>query len=92
MTTDKLKNETMLRIRNKDLLDKLQSLYDLSKCKSANEFYNVLLYSIAFHQRDIEEILDKLDDILENSSSILEKLNEHKWATYKQYRFEITLL
>ncbi|MGN0748131.1 MAG: hypothetical protein ACI4L1_00395 [Christensenellales bacterium] len=78
MTTDKLKNETMLRIRNKDLLDKLQSLYDLSKCKSANEFYNALLNSIAFHQRDIEEILDKLDDILDNSSAILEKLNEHK--------------
>ena len=45
---NKIKSETMLRIRDKTLLDKLQEMYDLSNCKSVNDLFNKLLHTIAF--------------------------------------------
>ena len=45
---NKIKSETMLRIRDKTLIDKLQEMYDLSNCKSINDFFNKLLHAIAF--------------------------------------------
>ena len=69
---NKIKSETMLRIRDKTLIDKLQEMYDLSNCKSVNEFFNKLLHSIAFNKDLQEEIIEQLDDIEDKTNAILE--------------------
>lgn len=69
---NKIKSETMLRIRDKTLIDKLQEMYDLSNCKSVNEFFNKLLHSIAFKKDLQEEIIEQLDDIEDKTNAILE--------------------
>ena len=67
-----IKSETMLRIRDKALIDKLQDMYDLSNCKSANDFFNKLLHAIAFKKDMQEEIIEQLDDIEDKTNAILE--------------------
>ena len=67
-----IKSETMLRIRDKTLIDKLQDMYDLSNCKSANEFFNKLLHAIAFKEDKQDEIINQLYDIEDKTNAILE--------------------
>ena len=69
---NKIKSETMLRIRDKTLIDKLQEMYDLSNCKSINDFFNKLLHAIAFKKDLQEEIIEQLDDIEDKTNAILE--------------------
>ena len=69
---NKIKSETMLRIRDKTLIDKLQKMYDLSNCKSINDFFNKLLHAIAFKKDMQEEIIEQLDNIEDKTNSILE--------------------
>lgn len=68
---NKIKSETMLRIRDKTLIDKLQEMYDLSKCKSVNDFFNKLLHAIAFKKDIQEEIIEQLDNIEDKTNAIL---------------------
>ena len=74
---NKIKSETMLRIRDKTLIDKLQDMYDLSNCKSVNDFFNKLLYSIAFKKDLQEEIINQLDDIEDKTNAILEIVKDN---------------
>ena len=74
---NKIKSETMLRIRDKTLIDKLQDMYDLSNCKSVNEFLNKLLHSIAFKKDLQEEIISQLDDIEDKTNAILEIVKDN---------------
>ena len=69
---NKIKSETMLRIRDKALIDKLQEMYDLSNCKSVNNFFNKLLHAIAFKKDMQEEIIEQLDNIEDKTNAILE--------------------
>ena len=69
---NKIKSETMLRIRDKTLIDKLQKMYDLSNCKSINDFFNKLLHAIAFKKDMQEEIIEQLDNIEDKTNAILE--------------------
>ena len=69
---NKIKSETMLRIRDKTLIDKLQEMYDLSHCTSVNDFFNKLLHTIAFKKDMQEEIIEQLDYIEDKTNAILE--------------------
>ena len=69
---NKIKSETMLRIRDKTLLDKLQEMYDLSNCQSVNDFFTKLLHTIAFKKDMQEEIIEQLDYIEDKTNAILE--------------------
>lgn len=76
MRTDTIKNEIMLRIKQKSLLDKLQNLYDNSKCTSVNEFLNTILKVYAFKSDKQDEILDKLETIEDTTNAIYEKVKK----------------
>ncbi len=76
MRTDTIKPEIMLRIKQKSLIDKLQALYNTSKCKSVNEFINSILEVYAFHNDKQDEILDKLETIKDTTNAIYEKVNK----------------
>ncbi len=76
MRTDTIKNEIMLRIKQKSLIDKLQDLYDNSKCKSVNEFLNTILKVYAFKLDNQDEILDKLETIEDTTNAIYEKVKK----------------
>lgn len=56
MKSDTIKSENMLRIRDLDLLNKLQERYSLSSCKSVNEFINTILKVYAFKDTREDEI------------------------------------
>ena len=53
----------MLRIRDKNLLDKLQEMFNESKFTSYNAFLNNLLRQVVFRENKEDEIIDKLDNI-----------------------------
>ena len=72
-----LNNETMLRIRDKNLLDKLQEMFNESKFTSCNTFLNNLLKQVAFRENKEDEIIDKLDNIEDNINAIYEKVNKY---------------
>ncbi len=76
MRTDTIKNEIMLRIKQKSLIDKLQDLYDNSKCTSVNEFLNTILKVYAFKSDKQDEILDKLETIEDTTNAIYEKVKK----------------
>ncbi len=76
LRTDTIKNEIMLRIKQKSLLDKLQDLYDNSKCTSVNEFLNTILKVYAFKSDKQDEILDKLETIEDTTNAIYEKVKK----------------
>ncbi len=82
MRTDTIKNEIMLRIKQKSLIDKLQDLYDNSKCKSVNEFLNTILKVYAYKLDKQDEILDKLETIEDTTNAIYEKVK--KWQKKRQ--------
>lgn len=72
-----LNNETMLRIRDKNLLDKLQEMFNESKSTSYNAFLNNLLRQVAFRENKEDEIIDKLDNIEDKTNAIYEKVNKY---------------
>lgn len=72
-----LNNETMLRIRDKNLLDKLQEMFNESKFTSCNAFLNNLLKQVAFRENKEDEIIDKLDNIEDKTNAIYEKVNKY---------------
>lgn len=76
MRTDTIKPEIMLRIKQKSLIDKLQDLYDNSKCKSVNEFLNSILKIYAFQSDKQDEILDKLETIEDTTNAIYERIKK----------------
>lgn len=67
----------MLRIREKELLDKLQKMYDLSHCKNVNEFLNLLLTNTAFKDTREDEIYEKLESIEDKTNAIYEKVKQN---------------
>lgn len=72
MKTDIIKPEIMLRIRDKNLLERLQDQYDLSSCTSVNEFLNTILHSFVFRENLDEIMLDKLDEIQDKTNATYE--------------------
>ena len=72
-----LNNETMLRIRDKNLLDKLQEMFKESKFTSYNAFLNNLLIQVVFRENKEDEIIDKLDNIEDKTNAIYEKVNKY---------------
>ncbi len=72
-----LNNETMLRIRDKNLLDKLQEMFNESKFTSYNAFLNNLLRQVVFRENKEDEIIDKLYNIEDKTNSIYEKVNKY---------------
>ena len=72
-----LNNETMLRIRDKNLFDKLQEMFNESKFTSYNAFLNNLLRQVAFRENKEDEIIDKLDNIEDKTNAIYEKVNKY---------------
>ena len=72
-----LNNETMLRIRDKNLLDKLQEMFNESKFTSYNAFLNNLLRQVVFRENKEDEIIDKLDYIEDKTNAIYEKVNKY---------------
>ena len=67
-----LNNETMLRIRDKNLLDKLQEMFNESKFTSYNAFLNYLLKQVAFRENKEDEI-----NIKDKTNAIYEKVNKY---------------
>ena len=72
-----LNNETMLRIRDKNLLDKLQEMFNESKFTSYNAFLNNLLRQVVFRENKEDEIIDKLDNIEDKTNANYEKVNKY---------------
>lgn len=72
-----LNNETMLRIRDKNLLEKLQEMFNDSNFTSYNAFLNYLLRQVAFRKNKEDEIIDKLDNIEDKTNAIYEKVNKY---------------
>ena len=72
-----LNNETKPRIRDKNLLDKLQEMFNESKFTSYNAFLNNLLRQVAFRENKEDEIIDKLDNIEDKTNAIYEKVNKY---------------
>ncbi len=72
-----LNNETMLRIRDKNLLDKLQKMFNESKFTSYNAFLNNLLRQVVFRENKEDEIIDKLDNIEDKTNAIYDKVNKY---------------
>ena len=72
-----LNNETMLRIRDKNLLDKLQKMFNASNFTSYNAFLNYLLKQVVFRENKEDEIIDKLDNIEDKTNAIYEKVNKY---------------
>ena len=72
-----LNNETMLRKKNKNLLDKLQEMFNESKFTSYNAFLNNLLRQVVFRENKEDEIIDKLDNIEDKTNAIYEKVNKY---------------
>lgn len=74
MKSDTIKSENMLRIRDLDLLNKLQEKYKLSQCKSMNDFVCTILKAYAFKDTREDEIVEKLEALEDTTNAIFEKV------------------
>ena len=72
-----LNNETMLRIRDKNLLDKLQKMFNESNFTSYNAFLNYLLKQVVFRENKEDEIIEKLEALEEKTNAIYEKVKKY---------------
>ena len=72
-----LNNETMLRIRDKNLLDKLQKMFNESKFTSYNDFLNYLLKQVVFRENKEDEIIEKLEALEDKTNAIYEKVKKY---------------
>jgi len=76
----------MLRIRNIDVLDRLQEMYQKTKFKSINEFLNYLLKEAAFRSINTKEINNSLDTIETFTKGIRDKVQNIDTNIERQYR------
>lgn len=72
-----LNNETMLRIRDKNLLDKLQKMFNESNFTSYNAFLNYLLRQVVFRENKEDEIIEKLEALEDKTNAIYEKVKKY---------------
>ena len=72
-----LNNETMLRIRDKNLLDKLQKMFNESNFTSYNAFLNYLLNQVIFRENKEDEIIEKLEVLEDKTNAIYEKVKKY---------------
>ena len=72
-----LNNETMLRIRDKNLLDKLQKMFNESNFTSYNAFLNYLLKQVVFREHKEDEIIEKLEALKDKTNAIYEKVKKY---------------
>lgn len=72
----KINNEFTLRIKNKDVLDRLQEMFEKSKFRYATDFMNYLLEEAAFRTANTEETLDTLNKHDEYLKAIWEKVKD----------------
>ena len=72
-----LNNETMLRIRDKNLLDKLQKMFNESNFTSYNAFLNYLLKQVVFRESKEDEIIEKLEALEDKTNAIYEKVKKY---------------
>ena len=72
-----LNNETMLRIRDKHLLDELQKMFNESNFTSYNAFLNYLLRQVAFRENKEDEIIEKLETLEDKTNAIYEKVKKY---------------
>ena len=72
-----LNNETMLRIRDKNLLDKLQKMFNESNFTSYNAFLNYLLKQVVFRENKEDEIIEKLETLEDKTNAIYEKVKKY---------------
>lgn len=72
-----LNNETMLRIRDKNLLDKLQKMFNESNFTSYNAFLNYLLKQVVFRENRENEIIEKLETLEDKTNAIYEKVKKY---------------
>lgn len=72
-----LNNETMLRIRDKNLLDKLQEMFNESNFTSYNAFLNYLLRQVVFRENREDEIIEKLETLEDKTNAIYEKVKKY---------------
>ena len=82
----KMKNEIMLRIRNAEVFDRLQEMYQKTKFRSINEFLNYLLEEAAFRSINTEEINNSLDTIETFTKGIWDKVQNIDTNIERQYR------
>lgn len=68
--------ETMLRIRDKNLLDKLQEMFNESNFTSYNAFLNYLLKQVVFGENREDEIIEKLETLEDKTNAIYEKVKK----------------
>ena len=74
----------MLRIRNAEVLDKLQEMYNKTKFKSINEFLNYLLEESVFGS-STKEINNSLNNIKSYVMAIWEKVQDIDDNIERQY-------
>ena len=72
-----LNNETMLRIRDKNLLDKLQKMFNESNFTSYNAFLNYILKQVVFRENKEDEIIEKLEALEDKTNAIYEKVKKY---------------
>lgn len=68
----------MLRIRDINLLNKLQQMFNYSHYTSVNEFINNLLKQIAYKEVKEDEIIEKLEIIEDKINAIYEKVKNYE--------------
>lgn len=69
-----ISNEYTLRIRDKNLLDRLQEMFNSSKYTSYNTFLNALIWQVVFKELKEDEILEKLEVIDYKVTTIKERM------------------
>lgn len=69
-----ISNEYTLRIRDKNLLDRLQEMFNASKYTSYNSFLNALIRQVVFKELKEDEILEKLEIIDDKVTVIKERM------------------
>ena len=79
-----MRSEIMLRIRNAEVLDKLQEMYNKTKFKSINEFLNYLLEESVFGS-STKEINNSLNNIKSYVMAIWEKVQDIDDNIERQY-------
>lgn len=67
----------MLRIRDKNLLDKLQKMFNESNFTSYNVFLNYLLKQVVFRENKEDEIIEKLEALEDKTNAINEKVKKY---------------
>ena len=73
-----INSENMVRIRDKELLDKLQSKFMMSRCQSVNEFIVSILRIYAFENTKQDLIIEKLENLEDTTNAIYKRLKPNE--------------